>query len=470
MVDIINTAKTKKHKVSKKTKKSWRKHVDINDVDAFLDNKRLEERLGAPFSERPDSELFTIDKNASATKPVKSAKREARLALKSKEPRCFASLKPHTKVPDPISKRNRVRTKEERMSSVLRQREAERKMKGILKLKEKVVLKNRALAKAAAAKRPKRGEITGDAWQVTKNDLLPEKVTDWMSSDSLRHTIKHLGVNKRKVPSSLGKKPSILPAVEAPHPGTSYNPSYTDHQELLHEIAQKELELIKQEKHLDRVTTQMFKKIPLNKRDEYMMKEMSEGLPNINKTTVNSKSAQEDQEEEEEDSSVVGNDKTVKNIKKTLVQRRKQREQKQEANERALMKCEKKKLSDVYKLNILQKQIEAKEKKEELLRQKRMKKCERESTMPRTLGRIKFEPMDSDFQLMEELTGNLRNCKPSMNLLKDRYKSLQQRNIVAPTKREKAKMKKFVKPDHKIDLDIVKRQGKKNRMSKTRKT
>lgn len=165
------------------------------------------------------------------------------------------------------------------------------------------------------------------------------------------------------------------------------------------------------------------------------MKEMSEGLPVKNKITVHSKSAKKDQAEEEEEDSSAGNanSKTVKNVKKTLVQKRKQQEQKQETNKRVLVKCDKKKLSDIYKLKTLQKDIEDKEKKQELLRQKRMKKHEREFTMPKTLGRIKFEPMDSDFQLMEELTGNLRNCKPSTNLLKDRFKSLQQRNIIAPS-------------------------------------
>lgn len=38
-------AKKKKH-VSKKNKKAWRKHCDITDVEAFLEDQRLEERLG----------------------------------------------------------------------------------------------------------------------------------------------------------------------------------------------------------------------------------------------------------------------------------------------------------------------------------------------------------------------------------------------------------------------------------------
>lgn len=251
-------AKIKKHKVSKKTKKSWR-NIDVKDIDEFLDNNRLEERLGVPFSEQTDTELFIIDKS-DVTQNIIS-KRAVRLALKSKESRCFTSLKPHTCVPDPISKRNRVRTKNERMNSILWQHEVKRNTKGILKFKEKEALKNKMLSKVASANHPKRGDIKDDIWNDT-NILLSETVIEWMPSDNIRHTVNHLEMmKKRKIPSSLYKKPSVLPAVEMPHPGTSYNPSYDDHQKLLHEVVQKELELMKQEEHLDRVTTQMFKKV-----------------------------------------------------------------------------------------------------------------------------------------------------------------------------------------------------------------
>lgn len=42
---MVATA-TRKKKVSKRHKSSWRKHVNITDVDEFLEDKRLEERLG----------------------------------------------------------------------------------------------------------------------------------------------------------------------------------------------------------------------------------------------------------------------------------------------------------------------------------------------------------------------------------------------------------------------------------------
>lgn len=45
------------------------------------------------------------------------------------------------------------------------------------------------------------------------------------------------------------------------HLGMSYNPSYTDHQNLLQEVVDKELKLIKEEKHLKRVTSKMFSRV-----------------------------------------------------------------------------------------------------------------------------------------------------------------------------------------------------------------
>lgn len=52
-----------------------------------------------------------------------------------------------------------------------------------------------------------------------------------------------------------------MKSVDLPHPGTSYNPSFKDHQDLLKAIAEKENKIIKEEKHLARVTRDMFTKI-----------------------------------------------------------------------------------------------------------------------------------------------------------------------------------------------------------------
>ncbi|CAK9827869.1 Ribosome biogenesis protein NOP53 [Anthophora retusa] len=437
--------KTKKRKVSKKNKKAWRKHVDTKDIDKFLEDSRLEERLGS-FIARKDSELFEV-----SAKPEVLPKKLQRELLKSKEPRCFNILKSHTAVPDPITKRNRVRTKEERKNALVLRKEAIRKSRGILKLKEKLKLKNRMIAMKKRLVKPKRGEFNSDVW---KEKIAKDIDIEWLSPDTIRHTLTHFGVKKRRLPSSLHKKPSVLPAVEAPHPGMSYNPSFEDHQSLLHEVAQKELELIKEEKHLERVTTKMFKKVSPEEKENNMIKELSEGLKLAN--NQDSKENEDEDEDKDKDPTVKSINPPAKNVKKTRVQRRKQREQKELAFKQQQKKVEKRKISDIYRLKLLDRQLSAKERKTKMLREKRLKKKTLKAMGTKTLSRIKFEPSEPDFQLTTELTGNLRNSEPTGNLLKDRFKSLQQRNIVAPSKlklkRDKAKVKRFIKPDHKIDM------------------
>lgn len=247
---MFNT-KAKKRKVSKKNKKSWRKHVDIKDVDRFLEDSRLEERLGC-FSVRENSDLFVI-----STEPEILSKKARRELLQSKEPRCFNILKPHSSVPDPVTKRNRVKTKNERKNSLLLRKETIRKSQGILKLKDKLRLKNKNIAAKKRLNKPQRVEFKDDVW---KKKFGKKVDTDWLSSDTVRHTLFHFGT-KKKLPTSIHKKNSAIPAIEAPHPGISYNPSFEDHQDLLQDIAQKEMKLIKEEKHLERVTTKMFKKV-----------------------------------------------------------------------------------------------------------------------------------------------------------------------------------------------------------------
>ncbi|XP_076620000.1 ribosome biogenesis protein NOP53 [Colletes latitarsis] len=429
-------SKTKKRKVSKKKKISWRKHVDIRDVDKFLENSRLEERLGS-FSTRKDSDLFEI-----STKPEILSKKSRRELLRLKEPRCFNILKPHTLVPDPIVKRNRVKTKNERKNALLLRKEAIEKSQGILKLKEKLRLKNRRIAEIRKLNKPKRGEFNKDVW---KEKFGNEIDTNWLSSTTIKHILSHFGMKKKKLPTSLHKKHSAIPIIEAPHPGTSYNPSFEDHQNLLQKIAEEEMKLMKEEKHLERVTTKMFKKVSPEEKHKNLIKELSEGL----------KPEETEDSIENDDLEVKSINPPVQNLKKTHVQRRKQKEQKKLAQKMLREKVEKKKISDIYKLKLLDRQLIAEERKAKIAKVKRLKKKALKAMGTKTLSKVKFEPLEPVFKLTEELTGKLRNSNPVGNLLKDRFKSLQQRNIVAPSSikltRDKAKVKRFIKPDHKID-------------------
>lgn len=60
---------------------------------------------------------------------------------------------------------------------------------------------------------------------------------------------------------------NIIPSFENPHPGTSYNPSFKDHLDVATEVSKLEMKTQKEEKHLNRVTQQMFKQISSEKNE-----------------------------------------------------------------------------------------------------------------------------------------------------------------------------------------------------------
>ncbi|CAG2053308.1 unnamed protein product [Timema podura] len=160
----------KKRRVSKKNKKAWRKHTDVADVDEFLDEKRLEERLGTPFTERHNNELFSIDKELKkTTKAPFQTKRQRRQQLKPLK--CFEILTPQSKVQDPVIKRNRVKTPEERKSALVKRIEAKRKLLGIVKAKDIVAQRNRTAQQTWRESRPKRGEFNSDLWEVEDGEF-----------------------------------------------------------------------------------------------------------------------------------------------------------------------------------------------------------------------------------------------------------------------------------------------------------
>ena len=89
------------------------------------------------------------------------------------------------------------------------------------------------------------------------------------------------------------------------------------------------------------------------------------------------------------------------------------------------------------RLKFLNQDIEAKEKKIAKLQEKRAKIRAIKEKEPKQLSKRKFEPLDLEFSLGEELSGNLRGIQPEGNILEDRYKSFQRRNIIEPTVRQR---------------------------------
>ncbi|KAF7286617.1 hypothetical protein GWI33_004654 [Rhynchophorus ferrugineus] len=426
----------KRKRVSKKTKQSWRKYTKINDIEDFLDEQRDEERLGAPLEVLSNEELFVVDSTPQTSLLSSKEKRKLRATRPLK---CFAALQPHTKVPDPIKKRNRVKTSEERKSSFVKPNEN-------LKLKKMTALAERRLDEIKREQKQTRGEYTKDIWN--SNNVHPIQKDPWANTTTKIHNLRNTGISIKNVTNDLKLKKSILPAIDIPHPGMSYNPSFKDHQELLQIVAKEEMKTIKEEKHLQRVTRDMFRKITQDKKEDEWLIEMSQELDNKISTETS----------DTEDLDKISINPPAKNKKKTLKQRRKQKEQLELEKQRKLVKLEKKKVGDIQRLKGIKMNIEKVENKQQKLRELRKIKAEKKKKEPKVLSAMKIDDPGLDFQLGENISGNLRGLQKEGNLLSDRFISMQKRNILQASRRahkKKAKVKKYTKSGHKENWEAT---------------
>lgn len=126
---------------SKKTKKGWRKNVDIGDIDEYLDEQRLEQRLGGAFAERADEELFTVDTVNDEDEKIENktdviADEGPKVWRRKRDPKplkCFQHLEITNGVSDPKSGRNRTKTLEERKNPIVTAKEKALVDQGVVK-------------------------------------------------------------------------------------------------------------------------------------------------------------------------------------------------------------------------------------------------------------------------------------------------------------------------------------------------
>lgn len=463
------TAIKKKKRVSKKTKTAWRKYSDINDVEEFLEDQRLEERLGK-FETKPDAELFVLDTQGADKseeidvkpdiKPL-SAKQRKREKL-SETPKCFEVLLPTSKVQDPNAKRNHVKpvgSKPSDLSKITKQRKL---VKGVLAKKVEDIKKNK---KIVAERRKKlksiRKTYNKNIWDddVLEAKGMPETLIDeFISPEAQLHNVPTTKRLRSKPPPP--KSVVTRKSVEVPHPGVSYNPSFKEHQELLQEVVQHEQKMMKREAHLNRVTTGMFSKVTPKEKENQWREEMSVGLPQPHDPTSDPDPTT-DPDPEPADNEYKAINPPVKNKKKDHKARRKQRERIEERERLKREKIDKKKITDIYKLRKIQSSLINKEKRDAELRTKRTTKRKHlEETALPALNKNKPPATEPEFVDPRQLTGDLRNLSNSSNLLKERFESLQRRGALAASKvmmKKKRKLKSYFKSGHKVTEKDIER-------------
>ncbi|GFW29996.1 ribosome biogenesis protein NOP53 [Trichonephila clavipes] len=405
-------APSKRPHGSRNKKKNWSKTSNIAFIEDFLEEKRFEERIGGPVSEKTDEQLYFIEKEA-------GTKAEAK--LKTKKLRCFQNIGSYTKVPPPIKPSGVPYSKKIKIYST---KVAERENENICLVLQK----------------PKKVSTK----LVQKSDRYCAEIKDlWAEEEpvdpELEDLIKFRDVYTRKktpkVPCHRYQKPSLLPSVEVPHSGASYNPDYFDHQELLSQAVKIEETKQKEELHLKRVLTDMFPTRKEAPTEETILQEMSQGLF-------------EEEEENETGSTLIieNSDNPIRvytKKKKRITRARKRRKKEFQKKERREQreKLQKVRMDQFYRLKSIKKEIKEKG---ALVQKKIERNIQRKADKlykPKVLSRYKYEAPVLEVKLTDELCGTMRTLEPEGNLLEDRYKSLQRRNLVEARIKQKMKRK-----------------------------
>jgi len=442
-----STAPPKRRKgASKKLKKSWRKNTDLDDVDEFLEDQRLEQRLGGSYDHREDDELFVVDtgnKDKDGKSEAPLTKRAARKKAAAERPlKCFQNILPDVERPVHV-------TPGTRKNPLVEAKEKKLKEQGVIKAKEKLSKKHKAEAaktvalKAKAQATRRRADFNFDLWdgdlEVTEESK-DVKANQWLGHDTKVHTLTGTRQKGGK-PALKPRAPSTLSAVAEPLGGESYNPSFKDHQDLLFKATLVELRKEKAQHNVDYHTTRMFPKRPPT--EEERAKEMTEGLFE----DADGEKDQEDEVEARNSSTCTaegedGEDEDEErkgNKPKTRKQKRNEKARRLQELKADKLKRDKALDHDFTRLKSIKKQLKAEEDQLKGNKARRVQRKANKLQQAAKLSNYKFEEADVDLKLSEELTGNLRNLKPEGNILTDRFKSMQKRNLIETRVKQKVK-------------------------------
>ncbi|XP_071793982.1 ribosome biogenesis protein NOP53-like isoform X1 [Asterias amurensis] len=431
----------KRKRVAMNRKKAWRKYSNIQDVEDFLEEQRQQLRTGGLASEKSNEALFFEDKTA-------HRKGQKKTASKSTKPRgpiqhkVDLRIRPHPRVP-PIPKA--LPRQERRKSSRVLQIQAQER-KGIYsENKQKRLDEAKQQRTLATGNRKREKELlderkaTFDLWDC---DMVKKIKKSGIEADE--HFLRQTKKTPAKLPPRYQDKPSKFPAVEIIAPGASYNPSLEDHQDLVNATYEIELKKQKAEEKLDR--WHKIPKLSAKQAQATYIDEMSAGLFHDDE---NQKGDPEDVEGEK---GLLPNPPTTFENRKTKKRKRKERALKEKEKEMKAEKRLKIRQNEVYRLRSIAKEMEKEKADAAIEREKRLQREKEREKIPKSLGHHKLEEEPMVIKLSDELVGSLRQLKPEGNLLRDRYKSLQKRNIIESRvwkRGGKAKYKEYEKKSHK---------------------
>ncbi|KAH9516289.1 Glioma tumor suppressor candidate region protein 2 [Dermatophagoides farinae] len=231
----------------------------------------------------------------------------------------------------------------------------------------------------------------------------------------------------KKVPEHLRQKPSLLPAIEIPLPGQSYNPSEEDYQTLIISEAEKELAKLNEEKMwADKVDKFHLTRNEAQENEKAYLNEMLQGLFDDDQNVDDEKHVEI--ADDQDLTMAIVNAKTIK--RKTKQQKRRELREKEIKKRKKQDKLTRIKENGVYRIKAIEKELNERE--QRIVERAKLRQAKHIESLykPKRLSRHHFEETPIELNLPSEISGSLRSLKTEGNFLKDRYKSLQKRNLI----------------------------------------
>ncbi|XP_004644321.1 ribosome biogenesis protein NOP53 isoform X2 [Octodon degus] len=441
----VDPALRRRRRGPRNKKRGWRRLAEEPlglEVEQFLEDVRLQERtIGGLLSEAPDDQLFFVD---TGSKEKERSRKRTKVQKKSqrvqKPLRVDLILENTSKIPAPkdilahqVPNAKRLRRKEQLWERLVKQGELPGEVR-------------KAQARLLNPPTPKDKPGPQDTVEQPFYDLwAPDNPLDRAllgHDDFFLEQTKKKGVRR---PRRLHVKPSSAPAVEVMPAGASYNPTFEDHQALLlaaHEVElqrQKEAEKLERQLALppaEQVATQ-----------ETVFREMCEGL--LEESDGEGEPGCEAPPAASEAGAAEASPQpaclAAATEKKTEQQRRREKAARLLRVQQATLRAARLRHQELFRLRGIKAQVA--QRLAELARRRERRRLKRlaEDNKPRRLGRLKYQAPDIDVQLSSERADALRTLRPEGNILRDRFKSFQRRNMIEPRERAKFKRKYKVK-------------------------
>ncbi|XP_067874933.1 ribosome biogenesis protein NOP53 [Heterodontus francisci] len=415
--------KQRRTRLNKNKKKNWSKHSDVTEVEAFLEDVRLQERtVGGLVCEKTDDSLFFVDTGDEKKDLIQNKG-------KLKPLRIDLILQSDSKVAAPKD----ILAHQIPNSRKLRRKAEREKRFGIVPRKQRLLYAR--LQKPVVKTKPiPNNNPDRDFYNLWSNTSPLDKELEGKDTWFLEQTKK----KRIKRPQKLNQKPSQVSAIEVIAPGGSYNPTFESHQALLREAHEVEVKKLRTEEKINRqVAFPSPDELPT---EETVFQELCQGL------LVDS-DGEEQGERPKPDVEAEGGPvwNAVSCEKKTEKERKKEKRIKKLEHRLKEQKEARQKQQDLFRLRSIKGEVKELELKLAEKKVKRAEKRKAEANKPRRLGRLKYEDPDLEVKLSDELAGTLRALKPEGSILADRFKSLQKRNLIEPRLRAKFKRKHKLK-------------------------